>query len=189
MSHVPESFRTRLGQTTPEAIEAAKQQAQKAEADSEWADTTYAKREEVRKENVGIQDQFDKALLDKKKYDVKAKATGFKDQLSELKSQLSDLGLDLKEKTISPEEYKGKADVLVDAIAATIQGLAQVPGESAKTAKRDIEAAQRLVRSTFDRGVDAVKKATDKATKDAKTAGDKVERDREKWDREHTPSI
>ena len=67
MSHVPESFRTRLGQTTPEAIEAAKQQSQQAEADSEWADTTYAKREAARKENEAIQDEFDKARKDKTK--------------------------------------------------------------------------------------------------------------------------
>jgi hypothetical protein len=67
MSHVPESFRTRLGQTTPEAIEAAKQQAQKAEADSEWADTTYAKREAARKESSEIDIELDKARKDKHK--------------------------------------------------------------------------------------------------------------------------
>ena len=183
----PAGTEQHLRQTLPENIEAAKRQSQKAEADSEWADTTHAKREEARKENVAIQDEFDKALKDKHKYDVKAKATGFKDQLSELKSQLSDLSLDLKEKTITPGEYKEKADVLVDAIAAAIQGLAQVPGENAKTAHRDIEAAQRTVRSTFDRGVDAVKKATDKAIHDAKSAADKAKHEREKWDREHTP--
>ena len=104
----------------------------------------------------------------------KATATGFKDQISDLKTQLGDLGMDLREKTISPQEYKDKADVLVDAIAAAIQGLAKVPGEEIKTAHRDIEAAQRTVRSVFDRGVDAVKHAADKAIHDAKTAADKV---------------
>jgi hypothetical protein len=117
----------------------------------------------------------------------KATATKFKDQVTELKSQLSDLGADLHEKTISPQEYKDKADVLVDAIAAAIQGLAKVPGEEIKTARRDIDAAQRQVRSTFDRGVEAVKHAADKAGKNAKTAADKANRDQEKFDREHTP--
>ncbi len=112
---------------------------------------------------------------------------GFKDKVSELKSQLSDLGADLREKTISPQEYKAKADVLVDAIAAAIQGLAQLPGENVKAAHRDIEAAKRTVRSVFDRGVDAVKHVTDKALHDAKTVADKANRDKEKFDREHTP--
>lgn len=180
MSHVPESFQTRLGQTTPEALEAAKRQSQQAEADSEWADTTYAKREAARLDSAAIDKQFDKALKDKKKYDVKAQATGFKDQLGDLKTQLSDLGMDLREKTISPEEYKAKADVLVDAIAASVQGLAKLPGENVKAAHRDVETAQRIVRTTFDHGVQAVKHATDKALHDAKTAIDK-------WNREHTP--
>ena len=80
--------------------------------------------------------------------------------------------MDLHEKTISPQEYKDKADVLVDAIAAAIQGLAKVPGEETKIARRDIEAAQRQVRSIFDAGVKAVKQAADKAGKDAKTKAD-----------------
>jgi hypothetical protein len=146
------------------------------------------KRQEAgEKTKADVETMTKKNVEHREKTETQAKATGFKDQLSELKSQLSDLGLDLKEKTISPEEYKGKADVLVDAIAAAIQGLAQVPGESSKTAKRDIEAAQRTVRSVFDHGVEAVKRATGKAIKDARSAAEKAERAREKWDREHTP--
>jgi hypothetical protein len=68
MSHVSEELRTRLAQATPEAIEAAKKQSDKAIADSEWADTTYAKQVAATKESAGIDTEFDKALKDKRKH-------------------------------------------------------------------------------------------------------------------------
>lgn len=64
----PSGTEQHLRQALPENIGSAKQQAQKAEADSDWANTTYAKREEARKESEAIQDEFDKALKDKKKH-------------------------------------------------------------------------------------------------------------------------
>lgn len=165
----PPGTEQHLRQALPENIEAAKKQAKKAEADSDWANTTYAKREAARKESEGIDLEFDKALKDKRKQDVKAKATGFKDQIGDLKTQLSDLGLDLREQKITPGEYHDKADILVDAIAAAVQAMSKIPGEELKTARRDIDAAQRQVRNTFDQGVKAVEHAADKARKDAKT--------------------
>ena len=154
----PQEFGTILSEVSPEALEAAKaadEALDEEEAERQGRKTArFAKAKELNKQEKTAKQQ---------------KATGLKDQIGDLKTQLGDLGLDLREKTISPQEYKEKADTLVDAIAAAIQDLAQVPGENVKTVRRDIDAAQRTVRSTFDHGVEAVKRATDKAVREAKT--------------------
>ena len=67
MPQVPEEFRTRMAGTTPEARASAKRQAQEAEATSAWGEQTYKAREEAHEENLGIQQQFNKALRDKRK--------------------------------------------------------------------------------------------------------------------------
>ena len=93
----PAGTEQHLRQTLPENIEAAKKQSQKAEADSEWADTTYAKREEARKENVGIQDEFDKALKDKKKHAAAEYDAAMK--------FAADMKVDLDNKAIAAEKH------------------------------------------------------------------------------------
>ena len=64
----PAGTEQHLRQALPENIGAAKEQAQKAAADSEWADTSYAKREAARKESEAIDVEFDKARKDKKQH-------------------------------------------------------------------------------------------------------------------------
>ena len=70
MGQVPEEFRTRLAQTTPAAMKAAKEQAQKAQDVSAWAEETYKQREAAKAENIDIQVQFDKARRDKRDQDA-----------------------------------------------------------------------------------------------------------------------
>jgi len=55
-------------QALPENIEAAKKQARDAEEGSRQADAQYARQAAASKENLGIQDEFDKALKDKRKH-------------------------------------------------------------------------------------------------------------------------
>ena len=55
-------------QALPENIAAAKKQARDAEEGSRQADAQYARQEAASKENLGIQDEFDKALKDKRKH-------------------------------------------------------------------------------------------------------------------------
>jgi len=64
----PPGTEQHLRQALPENIEAAKKQAKKAEADSDWANTTYAKRAAATKESAEIDIEFDKARKDKLKH-------------------------------------------------------------------------------------------------------------------------
>ena len=62
----PTGTEQRFRQALPENLEAARRQAQQAEEQSREADQEYARREAARKETAGIQEQFDKALRDKR---------------------------------------------------------------------------------------------------------------------------
>jgi hypothetical protein len=106
----PTGTEQRFRQALPENIEAAKKQAQKAEADSAWADTTHAKREAARKENLAIQDEFDKALVDRRKHQDKQFESTMRSDEAFAKKTDKDLDKDEREATRQAREAERDAE-------------------------------------------------------------------------------